>query len=396
MAIRLICTYLESTMNRRDLLGAGVAAVAGLIPSRKTALDRDEKRDGPKKIPLIHITDLYHPPQDPDDHVDLATVAALDEYDLRGIVLDVTRKFLLASPAGFDKQRDPGFIPVVQLGYLQGRSIPVACGPTLPLTHSHDDLRDRSQTEQAGVHLLLNILEECREQAVISVVGSARALTAAYNRNPGLLKESVRAVLLNAGSTGGTKREWNVGLDPEAYVGLWQSGLPIYWYPCATERGAFNPDDERGTYWKTNQEILFRDLAPPVRAWFEYALTNDTRGDVIGALTDAETSDRWEGILSEQRHMWATASLVMEAGRILAQTSLGWRFIPAASTVDVRYWRWHLDRIEASVNEKAEVSWQTVKEGGNAMLFSREKGAAFGSAMAEALGALLATLPAKS
>lgn len=33
------------------------------------------------KIPFIHTTDLYSPPQDPDDHVDLATVFALPELD---------------------------------------------------------------------------------------------------------------------------------------------------------------------------------------------------------------------------------------------------------------------------------------------------------------------------
>ena len=70
------------------------------------------------RIPLVHITDLYHPPQDPDDHFDLATIAALPEFDLRGVILDVTQKFLDPAPAGWDIARDPGYVPVVQLGHI--------------------------------------------------------------------------------------------------------------------------------------------------------------------------------------------------------------------------------------------------------------------------------------
>ena len=33
------------------------------------------------KIPLIYCTDLFHPPEDPDDWFDLATVFSMDEFD---------------------------------------------------------------------------------------------------------------------------------------------------------------------------------------------------------------------------------------------------------------------------------------------------------------------------
>jgi hypothetical protein len=379
-------------MKRRDLLIAIAAAFAGLTPAVRSKTFSTGERTKNGKIPIVHITDLYHPPQDPDDHIDLATVAALIEYDLKGVILDTTRKFLLASPVGFDIQRDPGFIPVVQLGYILGCSIPVAAGPTLPLTRPEDDVVDRLPGEQAGVKLLLDILEECREEVVVSVVGSTRVLTAAYNRSPELVRRKVRSVLLNAGSTAGPKREWNVGLDPEAYVGLWRSGLPIHWYPCATEGGAFNPDHDRGTYWKTTHARIFRDLAPPVRAWFTYAFSSGHSGDIIGALADTDRSGAWDRILSEQRNMWATASLVMGAGRVLANTSQGWRFVPSSSVEGDTIWDWHLDRIEAQVNAKAEVQWRLVEDGGNALLFKRGRGPEFCSAMAEALGALLGSL----
>jgi pyrimidine-specific ribonucleoside hydrolase len=382
----------SAMIKRRELLIAGVSAFAGLTPAKNIALDQTTGRAKGSKIPLVHITDLYHPPQDPDDHVDLATLAALEEYDLRGVVLDVTRKFLQASPAGFDIQRDPGFAPVAQLGYLLGRSISVAAGPSQPLNHPEDDVADRPSEEQAGVRLLLHILEECQDRVMVSVVGSARVLTAAYNRNPELLGKKVRSVLLNAGSTAGPKREWNVGLDPEAYTGLWRTGLPIHWYPCATEQGAFNPDHERGTYWKSTHAAIFRDLAPPLRAWFAYALTGDRRGDIIGVLDDEISPSIWNRILAQERNMWSTVSLVMAAVRVLAETSKGWRFIPSSAVATGSVWPWRLDPIIATVNPGADVQWRLAGEGGNALLFGRERGSGFGEAMAEALAGLLASL----
>jgi hypothetical protein len=348
-----------------------------------------------KRIPLVHITDLYHPPQDPDDHIDLATVVALEEYDLKAVILDTTRRFLIASPAGFDIQRDPGFIPVAQLGYLVGRSIPVAVGPTLPLSRPEDNAADRSPGEQAGINLLLEILAESGDGIVVSIVGSPRVMTAAYNRNPALVRTKVRSILLNAGSTAGPKREWNVGLDPEAYVGLWKSGLPIEWYPCATESGAFNPDHERGTFWRTTHSEIFRGLSPSMCSWFAYALSPGSAGNIIGTLAEPVPKEIWNRILSGQRNMWATASLVMGAGRVLAKMAEGWRFVPSAGVRAEGIWPWHLDRIEATMDGNAEVRWHVVEDGGNALLFDRKRGSEFGGAMAEALGSLLGSLQAR-
>ncbi|MCC6397683.1 MAG: hypothetical protein IT282_11755 [Bacteroidetes bacterium] len=343
-------------------------------------------------MPIVHITDLYHPPQDPDDHIDLATIAGLREFDLRGVVLDVTQKFLDAAPAGFDIARDPGYLPVVQLASILGKAIPVACGPRNPLVSPTDSAADRSSAEQGGIRLLLNTLEECQEPVVISVVGSARVVTAAFNRNPALVHAKTRSVLLNAGSTAGTKREWNVGLDLAAYVGLWNSGLPISWYPCATEQSAFNPDHERGTFWKTTHAVLFGNLKPPLRAWFRFAFGRDQRGDFIRALGDKGTPEAWDGILKESRNMWATASLVMAAGRALARTRQGWRFVPATSTKGNDVWPWRLDPIDASSDAAGIVSWEVAAERRRTRIFWRQRGVDFGGAMGEALGALLADI----
>lgn len=381
------------THTRREFLGAAAALGAGTILTGAVPLDQADaaSRQLEARIPLIHTTDLYHPPQDPDDQLDLATIAALSAFDLKGVVLDITDRFLRAAPEGFDIPRDPGFVPVMQLSYLLGRTTPVAMGPTAPLHSPLDDARDRPLEEQGGVELVLDVLRASPEPVLISVVGSARVVTAAFNREPDLLRSRTRAVILNAGATGGTKREWNVGLDPEAYVGLWRSGLPIHWYPCATERSAFNPDHERGTYWKASHEDLFREIPDALRGWIAYGFSGSARGDIIRAMREMGRGAVWEHILAGHRNLWATASLVMAAGLELARTPSGWRFVSDADGLEV--WPWRLDPIAASVRDDATVDWSLSDASSRHRLFGRKEGRAFGEAMAEALNALLRSMP---
>ncbi|MCX6134535.1 MAG: hypothetical protein NTU47_12035 [Ignavibacteriales bacterium] len=346
---------------------------------------------GAVTIPFVHITDLYHPPQDPDDHFDLATVMALPELDLRGVILDTTTRFLHAAPQGFDIPRDPGFVPVVQLSYLLGRTIPIAVGPSEPLKHEGDNCRDRAPSEQAGVELLLSILRSSSEPVVISMVGSARVVAAAFLREPELMRTRTRALLLNAGATAKTKTEWNVNLDLIAYKALWNSGLPIHWYPCATERGAFDEDHEYGTHWKASHESLLHDLSPALRAWFCYSLTGNARGDIIRALREEGKGSAWEHVLSAKRNLWSTASLVMAAGRTLANTPQGWRFV-AGNGSSISGWPMFLDPITASVREDGQVDWQSDAGASRYRIFRRQPGRQYGAAMAEALHALLQSM----
>lgn len=369
------------------MTGAGMRA---FIPD--TDARQVPRQEAMRRIPLIHITDLYHPPQDPDDHVDLATIAALPELDLRGVILDVTRKFLDPAPAGWDIARDPGYVPVAQLAHILGRAIPVAGGPAVPLASVRDDLHDRSASQQAGVRLLLELLDASLEPVTLSVVGSARVVAAAFNRAPDLLRSRIAAVVLNAGATAGPKMEWNVGLDPLAYIRLWRSGLPIHWYPCGTPSGAFDPAHERGTFWKSTHATLLRSLSPAMRAWFAYALTESRRGDIIQVLEEPVDVRVWEQVLGGERNMWATASLVMTAGRTLARSGEGWRFVPPERAGDHEVWPWRMDPIAASVDETGTVTWAFGGDTSRDRLFGRKSGAGFGAAMGDALGALLGTL----
>lgn len=380
-------------MDRRRFIVQTAAAMTGLAmmpspgPFHNTSHAAVRRR-----IPLIHLTDLYHPPQDPDDHCDLATVVALPAYDLRGVILDVTQRFLEPAPAGFDIRRDPGFLPVRQLARITGRTIPVAAGPQVPLQDPLDTARDRPADEQEGIDLLLDLLRASDEPVVLSVVGSARIVAAAFNRDPALLRAQTAAILLNAGSTGGPKQEWNVGLDPHAYTRVMGSGLPLRWYPCSTESGAFHPDHERGTYWKGEHRTLFGSLAPAMRAWFYTALCDPEGAVDPGGSFTPDQERLWEKMLEGSRNMWSTGSLVMGAGMALAQTAGGWRFVDGRGEGAERVWQWRMDPVDLEVGEGARIGWTPAEAGRPATLFGRERGRGYGEAMAGALGALLGSI----
>lgn len=388
--IRRMGLFLAGTGRFGGGVPVSVARVrAGLDPCAGVQAGEDPGPPSPK-VPLIHTTDLYDPPQDPDDQIDLATVLALDEYDLRGVVLDVTEKFLHPKPEGWDIARRPGFESVARMARITGRAIPVAQGPHHPLADPRDTCADAPADEQAGIRMILELLETSTEPVTISVTGSPRALTAAYNREPALLREKTRAVLLNAGSTGGPKVEWNVLLDRQAYVGLWRSELPIRWFPPGTDSGAFNRTDGRGTYFRARQADLFRDLPPALRSYVADALLGPVPGGASRARGAGQDDSRWQAILGQDRNLWSTASLVMGAGRVLAETEGGWRFLPAGDLRSDTVWPWRLDPIRASVDEEGRVDWRAVEATDTRRwIFGRRPGREFGQAMTEALNALL-------
>ena len=97
--LSLLTTLMHDSSRRRFLTTAATLGTGTLLAGQSHSSSA-KKEPSMKRIPLIHVTDLYHPPQDPDDQLDLATVAALDEYDLKGVVLDITQRFLEPAPRG--------------------------------------------------------------------------------------------------------------------------------------------------------------------------------------------------------------------------------------------------------------------------------------------------------
>ena len=101
-----------------------------------------------RSVPVIYCTDLFHPHEDPDDHFDLATLYAMPELDIKGVVLDQGRKQL----------ERPGRIPVAQMNKLTGRNVTAVIGLADPLKNPDDRALDQPAQFQGAVELIVQTL----------------------------------------------------------------------------------------------------------------------------------------------------------------------------------------------------------------------------------------------
>lgn len=147
-----------------------------------------------EKVPIVVITDCYHPYQDPGDNLDLIQGFAFPSADLRAVILDISdsfRKEVSDHPTlGKDPNgpREGGIIQIEQLNYIFQRSVPYAYGPLTMMKSENDKMSEISGFEQNGVELLLSTLRSTSQPVSILSFGSARILAVAYNRAPSLFK----------------------------------------------------------------------------------------------------------------------------------------------------------------------------------------------------------------
>jgi hypothetical protein len=247
----------------------------------------------PARIPILHSTDLFHPHEDPDDHYDLACLFALPEFDIRGVILDM----------GAEQAKRCGRPAVDQMMKITGRRAPVAIGLGRRLRDRADKALDEPEEFQGAVRLILATLRESREKVTIFTTGSCRDVAAAFNREPALLKEKVRAIYFNIGNGPNEKQdEFNVAYDPAAYLRLFESGLPLYWCPC------FGKDGYE-THYRADQAGTIGACTEPVRNFFAYALTKSKEEPI--AFLASGPHDLPKG----PKDMWCTAPMLHAAGR---------------------------------------------------------------------------------
>ncbi len=255
---------------------------------------------------VILCMDLHHPPQDPDDHFDLAVVYALTNVNVLGIVLD----------DGARQQKAPGHIPVAQMNYLTGSSLATYPGLAAPLSGSYDDGAKQAAAYQAGVQFILNTLQAASNQVTVITTGSLRDIAAAYNRDPSLLKEKIDRLYAFIGS--GTLvdcEEYNVQLDPYARDIVFASDLPVYWIPCFhAGRWTIGP---HGSWWQSTQSRLWNRAPDAVVQYFLYALEGEQSNPIsfLHAPVDAGVLSRHAGVL---RNLWC-------AGLICTFFAPSWR-----------------------------------------------------------------------
>ncbi len=211
-------------------------------------------------IPILYSTDLFHPHADPDDHYDLACLFSMREFDIRGIVLDM----------GGTQAKRPGRPPIEQMVHITGRKCPYAIGLSRALKNRKDRALEEPDEFQGGVRLILNKLRESKEKVVLFTAGSCRDVAAAFNREPELLKAKVRAVYFNVGrGPNEVQDECNVAYDPEAFLRIFESGLPLFWCPCFGKYGF-------ETHYTADQTAVVGACSPRVQNYFVYCLTKST------------------------------------------------------------------------------------------------------------------------
>lgn len=336
------------------------------------------------KVPLIYSTDLYHPHIDLDDHFDLANVLALPELDVKGIILDING----------DLARS-GRPAVEQMQGLTGRTIPLAVGLKSKLKTPDDKAFDQPAEFQHGVQLILDILRDAKAPVTIITTGSMRDVMAAFHRQPDLCRAKIGAIYSNAGSAVAGGAEYNIDLDPAAYRAMFDSGLPIYWFPC------FPLENKGATFWRFDYTPMFQPaggVAEGLQNYLLYAMkgVNPQQVPPLEALRpDFRKRIGLTAMPKGNKEMWCTPSILAAAGRrvyrvgpdrwIAASTpppggkeEVVFRFVPA--------------RVEVGPDGKAtKVEYDSPQP--NVRAFVRDDAALYGQAMNSCLMDLYRNFP---
>jgi hypothetical protein len=276
----------------------------------------NELEKAKKKTPVLHLTDLFRPHMDPDDHWDLACVYALarrSDIDLKGILID--------HPPEHDDRRNPDIAAVAQMNLIAGTFVPVAVGSGLAMK-SRDDVQEHaSPAHRQGVQMVLDVLRKSPEPVVINILGSSRDVAVAGKKERELFRAKCAGIYLNAGTgspkmSAASKLEYNVTLDRCAFAAIFDLPCPVYWMPCFEELGTPRQWEvcEYGTYYKFRQDQILPHLSGMVQNYFAYMFGKYTDSDWLDYLEGAKDEALLSKVGSMYRNMWCTAGFLHAAG----------------------------------------------------------------------------------
>ncbi len=366
--------------SRRGFLktGAGVAVASAL---RLEAAGTREDGRSAVGTPLLHVTDLFHPHGDPDDHFDLAVAFALalrGAVDLRGVVVDYPPDF---------RAGDPAVVAVAQLNRLTGRSVPVSIGTSLRLQHRRDALAGAPPQETAAVRFIHEQLRASERPVSLVCVGNAADVAAAALREPALFKEKCAGVSLNSGSAHDNpakpeQLEFNVRLDPAAYAALFDLPCPLNWFPCwhVTEQRQCGADGS--FFWLPHRDAL-SDISSGLANYFAYLFEKSADPKWLRAMKAQPPADLWEKILGEKRGMWSTASQFAAAG--LTVTTDG-EIVPAQEAGARAVFR--MQHVEVTCADDGRTAWKRVETSTGRRMFAVSDVARYPAAMTRAVDTL--------
>src|ERR1039458_1127549 len=303
-----------------------------------------------RSVPVIYCTDLFHPHVDPDDHFDLATVNAMAELDSKGVVLDQGRRQL----------ERPGRILMSQMNRITGRSVPAVIGLCDPLKSPDDKALDQPSQFQGGVEFIVQTVRASARPVCIATLGSVRDVVCAFNREPRLFRTNVAMVLAFIGEASDPKyQEYNVGLDPQAFVGLIRSGLPVYWVPCFD--GGLWQNRGHASFWRASHRALLEGAAPQVIQYFIYALEKET-SEPLAFLSRPVEPERQAGLFADTRNLWCAAVLGVMSGREVILDGSNWTSVlpqsGGATAVAAREPLFGFSEVEVTVSDTGVVSYE--------------------------------------
>lgn len=271
--------------------------------------------------PVIYSSDLYYTfIMDDDDEFDAAVLLKSPQLDVKEFILD-DHTF----PTDGQKV-------LAKLMEYTHHEVPVAKGLGGYSLHSPDD-KALNAASQGAVELLLKTLRESPKKVDLIAVGSLTDFAAAFNRDPELLKRKVETIYVVAGTMESRAQDWNVKLDPAAFVRIMRSGLPIVWVPVDTSMW----------YFPAPQMLV------PTRTRLPHFLLNEllyywlTTGDykMMDAPSTQPAKDRYL-YYDRGLYMWSTPVFVLashnpEASKMMTLTKVHVTFDNKGMVTSVRY-----------------------------------------------------------
>jgi hypothetical protein len=378
-------------LSRRHLLTGAAGGMAACWSGAALALEPVKK----PKVAMIHVTDLFRPYADPDDHWDLACVYALalrGDVELLGVMIDGPPR----------PEYDPDVQAVAQMNYLTGVSAPVIVGSPRRIKPDEVD-RPENRAVLGGMRALLHLLRRAPQPVIINILGSSRDVALAGMLEPKLFAEKCASIYLNAGSGTPDKAlaarlEYNVELDPVSYAAIFELPCPVYWMPCFEVVPGQNEPlvaGPHGTYYQFQQKEIVPRLSPQAQNYFAFVfkqgLPERARQTPVEALTpnwlhylegpnDAELLARVGDL---PRNMWCTGGFLHAAGLGVDRDG---KLAPAGEIDSPVF---GFDPVQARCNTDGITTWTPDSHAKNRFLFEMRDQARYGTAMTAAMRTFL-------
>jgi hypothetical protein len=367
-------------MDRRHFLSLVAAGAAGGGACICSSFG-DGRKHPHTKIPVVHVTDLFRPHIDPDDHWDLACVYALaylGDIELKAVLIDHP-----------PRECDPDVLAVAQMHFITGLAVPVVAGSSVPVQASGKPESILDSTDGNAVRTLLAVLRRSTSPVIINITGSCRDVAVAGRIAPELFAKKCAAVYVNAGNSQRRgKQEYNVSLDPVAYAAIFDLPCPVFWMPCFGRVQPGSAVSEFATRYRFRQEKILPHLSKKVRNYFGFVLGKVETSRWLQYLTGPND----EKLLAEHgaryRNMWCTAGFLHAAGKSVATDG---RIAPVNQVGDAGAFGFEPARITCSGNGRAE--WTIDETAKDRYIFRVRDVDHYPSAMTQAMKSLLTSLP---